>query len=100
MAATVEEVCSEVNGSFYFREKIIEQYFAHMATFQQSHSSCRKNSLCTKENRQQQFVEGNPRPKVQVTPLYTPEQDEIQEEDKQNSNRRWTLNRNFYRVRS
>ena len=28
MAATVEEVCSEVNGSFYFREKIIEQYFA------------------------------------------------------------------------
>ena len=28
MAATVEEVCFEVNSSFYFREKIIEQYFA------------------------------------------------------------------------
>ena len=35
MAATVEEVYFEVNSSFYFREKIIEQYFAiflrHMA---------------------------------------------------------------------
>ena len=35
MAATVEEVYSEVNSSFYFREKIIEQYFTillrHMA---------------------------------------------------------------------
>ena len=28
MAATVEEVCFEVNSLFYFREKIIEQYFA------------------------------------------------------------------------
>ena len=35
MAATVEEVYFEVNSSFYFREKIIEQYFTillrHMA---------------------------------------------------------------------
>ena len=28
MAVTVEEVYFEVNGSFYFREKIIEQYLA------------------------------------------------------------------------
>ena len=28
VAATVEEVCFEVSSSFYFREKIIEQYFA------------------------------------------------------------------------
>ena len=28
MAATVEEVCSEVNGLLYFHEKIIERYFA------------------------------------------------------------------------
>ena len=27
-AATVEDVCFEVNGPFYFREKIIDQYFA------------------------------------------------------------------------
>ena len=27
VAATVEEVCFEVGSSFYFREKIIEQYF-------------------------------------------------------------------------
>ena len=35
MAATVEEVYFEVNSLFYFREKIIEQYFTillrHMA---------------------------------------------------------------------
>ena len=35
MAAIVEEVYFEVNSSFYFREKIIEQYFTillrHMA---------------------------------------------------------------------
>ena len=35
MAATVEEVYFEVSSSFYFREKIIEQYFTillrHMA---------------------------------------------------------------------
>lgn len=28
MAATVNELCFEVNSSFYFCEKIIEQYFA------------------------------------------------------------------------
>ena len=28
MAATVEEVCYEVNSLFYFREKIIEQFFS------------------------------------------------------------------------
>ena len=28
MASTVEEVCFEVNGLLYFREKIFEQCFA------------------------------------------------------------------------
>ena len=28
VAATVEEVCFEVGSSFYFRENIIEKYFA------------------------------------------------------------------------
>ena len=61
-----------------------------MATFPQSHSPRRTNSLCPEEKQTTTIVEGNPRPEVQVTPLYITEQDGFQEEDKQNSNRRWT----------
>ena len=38
VAATVEEVCFEVGSSFYYREKIIEQYLAVLCNTSTTHS--------------------------------------------------------------